>query len=364
LKKRGRLPPHIKKVSPPGYWKDRFTGRKEVRILIRSDRYHLEPVDENGGYLVLEDFGLRIRYAGRIRWEGKQGRLEIVYVNGKWFAYVPIEVGREPPKSNRKGYVKPNYRDKKGRIINPRSIRQRDPIGDEKAFMDMGLNNLFAVVTTNGYVLLVKGGTIKSEYYWWKREISTYQAVRDLLRNAGLPTWILYHEKYLEAMYTRDERLRHLYLTSIRFLAETLWSRGVRKLYIGYPIMLSQDNGNEYNTNIWWYRKIVLWIVDVFREYGIEVELVPEHYTSKECSVCGEIHENGRVYRGLYVCRRIGRKINADVNAALNMARRQGYRIKVTRKIESYIVTHNGVKPLNPHRRANTQDPEIRNPAL
>jgi transposase len=50
--------------------------------------------------------------------------------------------------------------------------------------------------------------------------------------------------------------------------------------------MLSQSNGNEYNTNIWWYRKIVLWIVDVFREYSIEVELVLEHYTSKECSVC------------------------------------------------------------------------------
>jgi putative transposase len=147
----------------------------------------LEPVDENGGYLVLEDFGLRIRYAGRIRWEGKQGRLEIVYVNGKWFAYVPIEVGREPPKSNGKGYVKPNYKDRKGRIVNPKSIKQRDPIGDEKAFMDMGLNNLFAVVTTNGYVLLVKGGTIKSEYYWWKREISTYQAVRDLLEYTSYP---------------------------------------------------------------------------------------------------------------------------------------------------------------------------------
>jgi putative transposase len=364
LKKRGKLPPHTKKITPPGYWKDRFTGRKEVHIFIRNDRYHLEPVDENGGYLVLEDFGLRIRFAGRIKWEGKQGRLEIVYVNGRWYAYVPIEVGREPPKSNRKGYVKPNYKDKKGRIVNPRSIKQRDPIGDEKAFMDMGLNNLFAVVTTNGYVLLVKGGTIKSEYYWWKREISTYQAVRDLLRNAGFPTWVYYHEMYLEAMHTRDERLRHLYLTSIRFLAETLWIRGIRKLYIGYPIMLSQNNGNEYNTNIWWYRKIVLWIVDVFREYGIEVEVIPEYYTSKECSVCGEVHENGRIYRGLYVCRRTGRKINADVNAAINIARRQGYKVKITRKIESYIVTHNGVKPLNPHRRANTQDPEIRNPAL
>jgi len=52
------------------------------------------------------------------------------------------------------------------------------------------------------------------------------------------------------------------------------------------------------------------------------------------------------------------------VNAALNIARRQGCRITLTRKIESYIVIHNGVKRLNPHGRANTQDPEVRNPAL
>ena len=52
------------------------------------------------------------------------------------------------------------------------------------------------------------------------------------------------------------------------------------------------------------------------------------------------------------------------MNSALNMARKQGYRVKITRKIESYIVTHNGVRPLNPARRANTQDPEVRNTAL
>ncbi len=91
---------------------------------------------------------------------------------------------------------------------------------------------------------------------------------------------------------------------------------------------------------------------------------VKEYYTSRECSICGEVRENGRVYRGLYVCRRTGRKVNADVNVALNIARRQGYRVKVARKIESYIVTHNGVISLTPHQGANTRDPEVRNPAL
>ena len=92
LRKQGKLPPHIKKVSPPGYWKDRETGEKKIHILIRNDRYHVEPISEDEGYIVLEDFDLKVRYVGRIKWEGKQGRLEIIYVNGRWFALVPIEV--------------------------------------------------------------------------------------------------------------------------------------------------------------------------------------------------------------------------------------------------------------------------------
>jgi putative transposase len=229
----------VKKPSPPGYWKDRETGEKEIHILIRNDRYHLEPISEGEGYIVLEGFDLRIRYAGRIRWEGKQGGLEIIYVNGRWFALVPIEVGVKPPKSNPKGYVKPIYdeeeerKKKKRKIVNLKSIRQRDPIGDREAFMDMGLNNLLAVVTTDGSVMLIKGGSIKSEYYWWKRGIDAYQSVRDMLRRLRVSTWIYYHEKYLKAMYKRDERLRHLYITAIRFLADDLYRRGVRKLYIG-----------------------------------------------------------------------------------------------------------------------------------
>jgi putative transposase len=364
MKRLRRLPSNIRKISPPGYWKDKITGKKKIYMLIRNDRYYLEPTNEGEGRLVLKDFKLSIRYVGRIRWEGKQGRLEIIYEAGRWFAYIPIEVGEKPSKSNLKGYLKPSYKDKKNRISNPKSIKQRDPVGDKKAFIDIGLNNLFAVVVSDGSALLVKGGVIKSEYYWWKREISTYQAVRDLLKNAEIHKWVEYHEKLLKALYKRNERLRHLYRTAIRFLAEMLWSREVEKIYIGYPIMLSQYNGNEYNNNIWWYRKIILWMIDVFIEYGIDVEIVPEDYTSMECSICGEIHRNGRIQRGLYICRKTGKKINADINAALNIAKRIGYKITITRKIESYLITHNGVKSLIPHQRANTRDPEIRNPAL
>jgi putative transposase len=142
---------------------------------------------------------------------------------------VPIEVGVEPPKSNGRGYVKSNYRDKKGGIVNPKLSSREIPIGDKQAFINMGLNNLFATVITDGSALLVKGGSIKSEYYWWKREIATYQAIRDLLRNAEFSTWKEYHEKYLKAVYKRDERLRNrnIYIAAIRFLADKLYNKGI-----------------------------------------------------------------------------------------------------------------------------------------
>jgi len=140
---------------------------------------------------------------------GKENRegLRSYMLMVRWFALVPIEVGVDPPKSNLKGYVKPIYDDegkkKKQRITNLKSIGQRDPIGDREAFIDIGLNNLFAVVVSDGSALLVKGGSIESEYYWWKREIATYQSIRDMLRRLGVSTWIYYHEKYLDAIYKR-----------------------------------------------------------------------------------------------------------------------------------------------------------------
>jgi hypothetical protein len=127
---------------------------------------------------------------------------------------------------------------------------------------------------------------------------------------------------------------------------------------------ISQGNDNEYNTNIRWFRKTVLWIVDTFMEYGTNVEIIPEDYTSRECLIRRIRHKNGRKHRGLYEYEKTGRKINADINGALNIARRLGYRVRVSRKIESYLVTHSGVKPLNPLQGANTRDPSIETPPL
>jgi len=98
---------------------------------------------------------------------------------------------------------------------------------------------------------------------------------------------------------------------------------------------------------------------EVLQEYGIKLHVVNEHGTSKQCSICDMKHENGRVKRGLYICPVTGIKINADLNAARNIAKRVGYETPMPRKILSYMVTTNGVKPLTPKEGETTKTPKI-----
>ena len=353
LYRQGKLPKFNGKPSPPGFWKDKLLGRRLLRILVRNDRYYLEQVNGGEGYVILKDWNLRIKYAGRIKWSGKQGMLVIKLEGNRWFAYVPIEVGSKPVKTNPKGYVKGIYD----------RVQIENPKGSNKAFIDIGLNNLFAVVFNHtDTAILIKGSTIKAEYYWWKMEIKTYQAVRDWLRNRGFNAWRRYHMFYLHAVYKRRERLRHYYRTAIRFLAKTLHGMGVNEVFIGYPYMVSQDDGNEYNTNVWWFNKIINWLKDVLEEYGIKLNIVNEYGTSKQCSICSMKHENGRVKRGLYVCPVTGIRINADLNAARNIAKKAGYETPIPTKILSYIITTNGVKPLTPKEGVTVETPTVKTP--
>ena len=353
LYKQGKLPRFNGKPSPPGFWKDKLLGKRKLIILVRNDRYYIEPINGGEGYIVLKDWGLKIKYAGRIKWSGRQGMLMIKLEDNRWFAYVPIEVGSKPAKTNPKGYVKGAHE----------KIQIENPKGGNKAFIDVGLNNLFAVVFNHSdTAILIKGSIIKAEYYWWKREIKTYQSVRDWLRNRGFKTWRKYHAYWLHAEYKQHERLRHYYRTAIRFLAKEIHKMGVDEVFIGYPYMVSQDYGNEYNTNVWWFAKIIKWLGEVLQEYGIKLNVVNEYGTSRQCSICNANHENGRVKRGLYLCQTTGIKINADLNAARNIAKRIGYNTPIPRKILSFIVTTNGVKPLTPMEGVTIETPTV-NPA-
>jgi len=90
--------------------------------------------------LILKDFGLEIEFVGRLRWYGKQGRLEIYYddTENTWYASVPVEVGVEETKTGKKSkWIVRGER---------KSIQVEAPKGNKVASIDLGINILASVV--------------------------------------------------------------------------------------------------------------------------------------------------------------------------------------------------------------------------
>ena len=77
---------------------------------------------------------------------------------------------------------------------------------------------------------------------------------------------------------------------------------------------------NQKIHNYWSNAFIVKRVNEFGEEYGIEMLLVNEAYSSKRCSLCGTMHPNARLKRGLYYCTTEDRYINADVNGSPNIA--------------------------------------------
>ena len=96
LEVEGKLPEHITRVSMPRYWKR--NGKRELRIIVRNDCYRID--DE---YLYLPK-GLKLKYKGELKWNGKQGRLEIIYdeVDDVWRGFMSVKLEEPPPKGGNK----------------------------------------------------------------------------------------------------------------------------------------------------------------------------------------------------------------------------------------------------------------------
>ena len=66
--------------------------------------------------------------------------------------------------------------------------------------------------------------------------------------------------------------------------------------------------------------------------HGIKVRLIDESNTSSYCPICGA--RGRRIHRGLFHCKRCGKKMNADVVGALNIAKKCG--VKIPSNIKLY----------------------------
>jgi putative transposase len=335
-KREGKLPPYMRRVGPPRYWKDRENKERKLILVVRQDRYI---VDEQNHRLVLRDFDLEINFAGRLRWHGKQGRLEIHYdeTRGAWYASIPVEVGVEETKMGKKSkYIVRGER---------RSIQIAGPRGDGAAAVDLGINILASAVTSSGAWLLYRGSRAKEDYFYLTRKIAEVQSEADEARKGGDEAKFRRLNRRRRRLFRKlVRRMAHLYWNLANHLVRGLWELGVSKIYLGYPHDIARERGNKLTANMWRYRELMDAIELKAQEYGIRVYEVLEYNTSNHCAVHGTKVARGP--RGVVTCP-LGHKLHSDLNGALNIVRRGAVAIPaMVNKPLSFLVDHGGVAPV------------------
>jgi len=330
LKKQGKLPPHMNHVSPPRYWKEE--KKRKLLLVIRQDRYE---IDEKK--LILKDFNLEIEFAGRLRWYGKQGRLEIHYDENAWYASIPVEVGVEETKTGKKSkYIVRGER---------KSIQVKSPKGNKVASIDLGINVLASVVVDDGTWLLYKGVRIKEDYFYLQKKIAEAQSLADKARNLGEYEAQEEHNREKRRLFKKlTRRLLHLYRNLASKLLKRLHDQGVSIIYLGYPYNIAQEKGNKFTVNMWLYRELMNAIELKAQEYGMKVYEVVEYNTSKYCAYHDvEVRRNPR---GVVTCPK-GHKLHSDLNGALNILKKAvGIVVSTVKKPLSFLVLHNRVAPI------------------
>lgn len=286
LKSEGKLPPHIQRIKPPCYWKDRNSGERKLLILIRCDCYRLE-----ADALKLPK-KLKVGWKGQPKWSGwtRQGLLTLIYnsVRQKWYARQAVEV--EPP---------------------------HQPLSDKRAYVDMGVLELMTLMVDGERQALAYSGR-PALANWW------YLSHRiDGLKSVAKKTNGKRTTKQVKVLFRRRKlRFRQYVNTSVRRAIERMWQEGVYEIVVGNlkDIRASVNGGRKSNTmvhNFWSHRFLTQRIREVAEEYGISVETVNERGTSSRCPWCGseEVVKRGRLLK----CKACEIEAHRDVAGALNI---------------------------------------------
>lgn len=212
---------------------------------------------------------------------------------------------------------------------------------DKYAAIDIGLNNLTTVAFNfNQQPIIINGKPLKSINQFYNKQKAKYRSIADK-QNQG------YTNRLKRLDFKRNNKVKDYLHKSSRILVNQLVSLGVSKVIIGKNLNWKQEIniGKRNNQNF------VTIPHAVFIEQlqyklaleGIEVVLTEESYTSK-CSffdneeVCKHDQYQGKRIKRSWFKTSTGKLIHADVNAALNIGKKQFSKAFMVEKIEGVAV--------------------------
>ena len=179
--------------------------------------------------------------------------------------------------------------------------------------IDIGLNNL--ATTSDGKI--VKGGAVKSINQFFNKQVARCKSIAKKVNGVETTGQIQ------ELTRKRNNGIHDKMHKASKEIIDHCIAINTGTVIIGYnPGWKDHVNiGKRNNQNFVQvpFLKLIKMIEYKASLVGIDVHRVTEEFTSQTCSRCKLRRKANRVHRGLYICKRCGLVINADVNAARNI---------------------------------------------
>lgn len=301
--------------SPPRYWKEDDT--RQLHTVIRNDTYSLKLGDRSRleiplGKELKEKYGygynekLRLEVRGRPHWEGPNGSLELAYDRAAETFTAHQSVGRK-------------HTDLVRRVIDTPTLATTSGEDDGVvAAVDIGANNLAAVVTSEGDHLVFHGRPCFERFHDLTVEIADLQS--------RLPD-DRYSTERIERLYRRrQEQRNHAQDALVRHLAGWLVKRNVTELYVGKLDDVREEHWsatvNEKTDLFWAHGRFRDRLEDVLEdECSITVHEESESGTSSMCPGCSSV--NVHRSRDDFQCVSCGFEGHSDLVGAVNFLTEQ-----------------------------------------
>lgn len=211
-------------------------------------------------------------------------------------------------------------------------IEQKKLNNQNALAIDLGINNLCACVTSNGYSFIIDGKRLKSINQWYNKENAKLQSIKD---KQGIDNITLRQSIILN---NRNNKLNDYMSKAARYIIDYCINNDIGNIIVGYneTFQRNSDIGKRNNqtfVNIP-YGKLTDKLEYLSKLYGINIIKQEESYTSKASFFdkdnipiyCDNNHNaysfsGQRIKRGLYKTG-TNKLINADINGALNIMRK------------------------------------------
>lgn len=199
--------------------------------------------------------------------------------------------------------------------------------------LDLGINNLVTAVSSKGKSFIVDGRKLKSINQWYNKENARLQSIKDKQHFGKKPT-----NRQNIITRNRNNKVNDYMSKTARKIINYCILNDIGTLVVGYNETFQRDSNigkanNQNFVNIP-YGKLREKLEYLCELNGITYIKQEESYTSKasfwdkdEIPVYNDdnpksyLFSGKRIYRGMYQCAN-GKRINADVNGALNILRK------------------------------------------